>query len=309
MLKVTNRPSGSLKQTRAVPALAPSATTPSDDDPFVIDDEDLFASSAQDVSPEREYHPLILRNCSVQNPFAEGDPVSDRRLKWKHRQIVLDWLIKIKDQVDFHEDTLLGAVVLFDRISAAYPIEKCQMQLFGAGCLWICSKIEEPSIPALFDFVYLCGRQYRAGEFRACETLILRTLKFDVASSSPIFFVRALTAGRESAGLEILCEHFTLLSIFSESFQKYSPYCAAVAAVFLADRVLGSQQRMAVTCEPSELSECVKGIAFAATELHVPGSPLFERFIRSAETAGLNFPNLIDAVSDIDETSILALCE
>jgi hypothetical protein len=221
---------------------------------------------------------------------------------------MLDWLIKVKDEADFHEDTLIGAVILFDRIGPAYPIEKCHLQLFGATCMCISAKIEEPSTPALSDFVYLCGRQYRTSEFRACETLILRTLNFDVASSSPMFFVRALTAERESTALGILCEHFVLLSIFSESFQKCSPYCTAVAAIFLANHVLGSPQRMAVTCQVSELSESVKGIASVAAELNISGNALFDRFIRSAESAGIDFPNLIDAISDVDEASLVAFC-
>jgi hypothetical protein len=97
----------------------------------------------------------------------------------KMRCILVDWLVSLCAICDLHCDTLHLGCFVMDRFLSMRSISRGQLQLVGAVCLWIASKVEEVEpVPLLERWTYWCDGAFTAQQFVAMETLVLRHLHF-----------------------------------------------------------------------------------------------------------------------------------
>jgi hypothetical protein len=169
----------------------------------------------------------------------------------------------------FQDETLLLSVSLFDRVTSLKRLVRRELQLYGATCLWIASKIEERLTPMLSDFIYLCAGIYTAADFIECETQILTLLHFAVASTTSIVYVQA--AVEDGTRIGELARFFCLVLMCHPSYGTMSASVMGTTAVILACFVCG--ERVSVAKQSvDEVVGCAQQVIIGLQE--VEGNPI-----------------------------------
>ena len=84
---------------------------------------------------------------------AAADPTSDDPPTAMHRALLVDWLIEVVDAYKMSRRTIYLAVSTFDRylnVADVY-VSRRHLQLLGATCLHIASKVEDVSYIGVSD--------------------------------------------------------------------------------------------------------------------------------------------------------------
>ncbi|KRX04383.1 Cyclin-like protein [Pseudocohnilembus persalinus] len=103
-------------------------------------------------------------------------------LNKNRREILIDWLIELGFDHCIKRDTIYNAINLFDRYAQlADNIEKSELQLIGATCLFISSKQEEVMHLPLQSFVESTANTFTQEQFIAMEKQILKTLRWRIS--------------------------------------------------------------------------------------------------------------------------------
>ena len=76
-----------------------------------------------------------------------------------------------------------------DRYLSKAHVHLSQLQLFGATCLLIASKMEDIHPPSVDDFIYISDRTYSTDDFLQAETLILNALDFCLVAPTILDFL------------------------------------------------------------------------------------------------------------------------
>lgn len=205
-----------------------------------ISDDLLFAPP---TTPYSDYHNAIINHVTARDAMLLISE-ANTGIPSQHRFVLVDWLLKVSAELNFFPDTVYCSISLLDRISHNYNIEKCHWQLFSATCLWIASKIEEPATPAVSDFVFMCRDAYTEHEFLECEAAILRILRFNVAHTTPLFYLTDLRRGNESEQMQAYMDFFTQVSIFSNRYASIPPYAIAVVVLMLSCAACEERRRL-----------------------------------------------------------------
>ena len=275
---------------------------PAPDEPLSdhdLDDDDLI------IEPLREsndYRRLLFQN-SISTNSVYLTTSENTWLAKSYRTMVLRWVFQVCDAMGFFDETVFCAVSMFDRVTEQYNVEKCHLQLFGATCLWIAAKIEESVTPALSDFIYLCSDVYRDREFHECEAVVLRTLHFSVAVSSPVFFLKGVLMRQDDRGLACAAMFFARAATFSVWYSAMQPHVVAYSALFLGSLVVEAGCTLEADdprAQPDEMLVCVKRILEAAADIRGDvDNNLYEEFVKAMIADNRSFSGIdFDALSD-----------
>jgi G2/mitotic-specific cyclin 1/2 len=231
-------------------------------DPEILSDDDsaVFPLAAPFYS---EYQELIVSHLErVERVFLAVPSV--RPVKPSHRSKIIAWLLRVNDEMQFNDETVLLSACLFDRVAALRCINRVDLQLTASTCLWIASKIEEKLTPTVSDFAYLCGGTYSGSDFVECEAQILALLRFAVASTTPIVHVQAIVDphGRIAELARFLC--FALM--FRPTFGALSPALMGATAAVLACLFCGERKRICKQ-QPSAIAEYAREVLLALDEI------------------------------------------
>ena len=270
-------------------SVVPVVAQPDSPSDQVSDDDDLIL--APPITSD--YRKTLFTNTIATNT-RYLTLTANTSLPQSHRTMVIRWLFQVCDAMNLFDDTIFCATSMFDRITAQYNVEKCHLQLFGATCLWIAAKIEESVTPALSDFLYLCGDVYRDREFHECEAVVLRTLNFSVAVSSPIFFLKGLLHRFSNERLSHASLFFARVSLFSIWYSTIPPHVLASASLFLGSLTSHVHCSLASDDPRSSVDEmitCAKRIISTAIDFGYDSDlSFYENF--SSEFPNLNFTEL-----------------
>jgi hypothetical protein len=102
----------------------------------------------------------------------------------KMREILIDWLMQVQTHIKLKEITLHLTVNIIDRFLSLRGIDRKKLQLVGCTSLIIALKYEETVRCKMENFVYLCSNAYTREEFLAMESIILKTLNFQISYSN-----------------------------------------------------------------------------------------------------------------------------
>ena len=237
---------------------------PSDeDDPDALNNDDSLFFIDDFESMDKQYSSLIYANEMKKEPVflsshLQQESTCKKKVKNEHRAIVVDWLIRVADEMSLLNDTLFCAVSLFDRVIAIHQIKKCHIQLFGATCLWIASKIEETMTPAISDFVFLCNNTYIENEFIECERVIINILHFKIISTNPMFYAQSLVKDAFSQNYILF---FCKAMILHEDYGNTLPSVIAISSIFLTSVVFGGLSKLElIDVDVSHVVDCVEKI-------------------------------------------------
>lgn len=154
------------------------------------------------------------------------------------RKIVARWMSEVCDERGCEDVVFPLAMNYLDRFLSVVTIRKSQLQLVGAVCLLIASKLRQ-SLPFTSELlVYYTDHSVSIEEIRAWELLILTTLKWDVAPVVATDFVDhlliRLPIDKDRATVRRHANTFIALCSIDHEFLSYPPSLIATASVAAA---------------------------------------------------------------------------
>jgi len=160
-------------------------------------------------------------------------------INFSMRSILIDWLVDVHSKFGLKAETLYIAVSILDRFLSLKPISRHKLQLVGCTALWVASKYEEIFVPEVADFVEVCANAYTKDEFLSMEFLILSSLKFELTSPSPLFFLeRDLKTVRADFVVRNSCMYLCELSFLEPKLLGIRPSLLAASTLYLSRALL-----------------------------------------------------------------------
>jgi hypothetical protein len=188
-------------------------------------------------------------------------------LATRHRVSLIDWTTEVHRKFKtLRQETLFLAINIIDRFLSKRQVAKDKLQLVGATCLLIASKMEDMWPPLVRDLVYVASNAFTKGDLKKMERTICNAIRFEVVvpTAAP-FLARFSKAGQLDATGKKLATYIAELAGHDYGNLKYAPSMIAASSVALAQKMLrrGSfTQALQVTCTYSEsqLSGCMRDI-------------------------------------------------
>lgn len=202
-----------------------------------MEDPDTF-----DVTLCPEYQPEIFKHlrdleekCTPIDNFILYQP----SLTWKHRHIVLNWLINAHDRLKLLPETLYLSVNIFDRLLSTVEVTKEKLHLVAATSLFIASKYEEIDHVLTKDLKTLLNSEYNDQHIYLSETFILQSLNFDIGYPGPMSFLRKLSkADNYQYDKRTLAKYLLETTIVDPKLATCKPSWLAAGAYYLSMVIL-----------------------------------------------------------------------
>lgn len=153
----------------------------------------------------------------------------------KNRYILVKWIISVHHEFGMTSETLFNAVKYVDIVLSKESIPKNELQLLGATCLWMASKVDERKAIKTPQLVEMCNSAFTAEQFCQYERKVLEitdyNLQFPTAKSFLRRYLTAIVANDELIHVSsFLCE----ISLLSLDLQCFRPSVVALAVITIA---------------------------------------------------------------------------
>lgn len=124
--------------------------------------------TAEEYVDSFHYTRLLEETRSLPSNFMEGSVVNN-----KVRQILVDWMMLITNRFTMEHETCHLAIAILDRcIGRIRPLEKNQLQLLAATCVYIAAKNEEVIMHHAQDFTYMADDCFSIKDLLKMETKV-----------------------------------------------------------------------------------------------------------------------------------------
>jgi len=204
--------------------------------------DDFDADEANDPMMVSEYVNEIfdyLRELEVKtmpNPnYIEQHP----ELAWRMRGILIDWLIEVHNKFKLLPETLFLTVNLMDRFLSLRICSLPKFQLVGIAAMFIAAKYEEVLAPSIHNFTYMADGSYTEEEIQQAERYMLKVLRFDLSTPSPLNFLRRISkADNYDIQVRTLAKYFMEVALIDYRFLSCRPSLIAAASMWLSRKML-----------------------------------------------------------------------
>ncbi|KAI1301644.1 G1/S-specific cyclin-D2 [Halotydeus destructor] len=186
-------------------------------------------------------------------------------LKTYMRKIVSSWMLEVCEEEKCQEEIFPLAMNILDRFLSIVQISKSQLQLLGAVCLFLASKLRQTKAIPADKLVLYTDYSISCEELMGWELLVLSRLKWDLAAITPNDFVSPILRRLQSWTKG--CKD--MLPLIKKHAQTFIALCAAdfkfsmcppslVAAACIGTAILGLRRRSATSQWQSQQQLLVK---------------------------------------------------
>lgn len=171
----------------------------------------------------------------------------------KMRKIVATWMLEVCEEQKCEEEVFPLAMNFLDRFLSVEATRKTRLQLLGAACMFLASKMKE-TVPLTAEKLCIyTDNSIQPGELLQMEVLVLSKLKWDLASVTPHDFIEHF--------LSKLNIHHNTKQILRKHAQTFVALCAtdvnfiaSPSSMVAAGSVVAAMQGLHVKSQDSSLS-------------------------------------------------------
>lgn len=263
---------------------------------------DLFCCEAQVDFECRAYaDPVLLKDRRVLNNLLSSEErhiVSSSyfecvqsELKPHMRKVVTEWMLEVCEEQQCQPDVYWLAVNYMDRFLNVCRISKSRLQLLGAVCLFLASKLKETQPLTADKLIIYTDRSINYDELWQWELLVLSRLKWDMCAVTPHDFVDLLLTRLDLVTAPVpdvnnrwdatrrTAHGFIALCALEHKFTTCSPSMIACACITAALR--GEQLESSVEDDTNEIFTQLQAITQIEAEILRGCFEQVEEFLRS----------------------------
>ncbi|KAA0720745.1 G1/S-specific cyclin-D2 [Triplophysa tibetana] len=152
------------------------------------------------------------------------------------RRIVATWMLEVCEEEKCDEDVFPLAMNYLDRFLAAVPTRKCYLQLLGAVCLLLASKLKACQPLSTKKLCIYTDNSITCQQLLEWELVVLSKLKWNMAAVTPLDFIEHILHKLPipEDRLTLIRKHsqtFIALCATDHSFTMYPPSTIATGSV------------------------------------------------------------------------------
>lgn len=152
------------------------------------------------------------------------------------RRMVATWMLEVCEEQKCEEEVFPLSMNYLDRFLAAVPTKRCNLQLLGAVCLFLASKLKETRPLSAHKLCVYTDHSVRPAQLLEWELVVLGKLKWNLAVVTPNDFIEHIVTRLPlpAAKLALIRKHvqtFIALCATDFHFSMYPPSMIATGSV------------------------------------------------------------------------------
>lgn len=152
------------------------------------------------------------------------------------RRVLATWMLEVCEEEKCEEDVFPLAMNYLDRFLAAVPMRKCYLQLLGAVCLFLASKLKACRPLSTRKLCMYTDNSITCQQLLEWELVVLSKLKWNMAAITPLDFIEHILHKLPfpEDRLTLIRKHahtFIALCATDHSFTIYPPSMIATGSV------------------------------------------------------------------------------
>ncbi|XP_067246941.1 G1/S-specific cyclin-D2b [Chanodichthys erythropterus] len=152
------------------------------------------------------------------------------------RRMVATWMLEVCEEEKCEEDVFPLAMNYLDRFLAAVPTRKCFLQLLGAVCLFLASKLKACQPLSARKLCMYTDNSITSQQLLEWELVVLSKLKWNLAAITPLDFIEHILhklpfPEDRQALIRKHTQTFIALCATDHSFTMYPPSMIATGCV------------------------------------------------------------------------------